>query len=502
MNKVRLSTKLLTPTIGQGFVLRPRLIERLDAGVTGRLTLIAAPAGYGKTILVAHWIYQRDLKVAWVSLDPGDNDPQCFWTYLIAALENVAPDGFGYIIDMLHPSRRSSREDRADLDTIIAELINALTTLRRTIILVLDDYHHIENHIIHETLSSFLRALPPNVRLVIASRGVPPLPLGWLRVSRQVLELNATDLRFSRAEVEALCNGLMGLSLAEEDLDILEARTEGWPAGLQLAALSLQYAERPTSAVHAFSGGNRFVFDYLVEEVLKTQPEKTQRFLMQTSILTQLNAAVCAAVTGMEDAQAMLEGLDSARLFIEPLDQNRGWYRYHALFADSLRELLQRTADRETISALFKRASLWFERQGSIEEAVSYALAAGDFSRAATFLESLSLQMFQKNMLHTLIGWLKMLPDEVLDSNPSLRLYYAMALTATWQAGKAEAYLRKIEHSLSVTAEDLTDEEMRALTPEARSLYANATVMRCLLSMKTMDTSRAIRIAEHTLAHM
>ncbi len=494
MHKALLSTKLLIPPLAQALVLRPRLLERLDNGTSGRLTSVCAPAGYGKTTLLAHWIHRSGRQVAWLSLDPGDNDPQRFWAYVAAALERAG----------LHPAGRPLPEAGSDLETLITELLNALAGLEETLVLVLDDYHLIENPLIHAGLVHFLGHLPPGVRLVIASRSDATLPLASLRVARQVLELGERDLRFTRDEARALCTELMGLALGEDDLDILEARTEGWAAGLQLAALSLQYAadESPSTVIRSFSGGNRFVFDYLVEEVVRRQPPEIRQFLMRTSILRQMNASLCAAVTGCDDAQALLEGLERARLFIEPLDQTRGWYRYHTLFADSLQAYLQGSAGQEVVTELFRRAGQWFEDQGDTEQAVEYALLAGDHARAADLLEALSLKMFQKNMLHTLIGWLRALPDQVLDSNPSLRLHYALALTATWQAGRAEAYLRKIEGNLSVTAGDLTDEQVRALTPEARSLYANAAVMRCLLSMKTMDTARVIRIAEQTLAHM
>jgi LuxR family maltose regulon positive regulatory protein len=336
MDTPLLKTKLYIPPVRPVLVPRPRLIERLNAGLQRKLTLISAPAGFGKTALAAQWI--SDLQspvVAWLSLDEDDNDPARFFTYLIAALETVQADVGVDALALLQSPQPPP------LQAVLTMLINSLTTIPADFVLVLDDYHVVEQQPIHDALTFLLDHLPPQMHLVIASRADPPLPLARLRTRSQLTELRAADLRFTPDEAAAFLNQAMGLSLSPEDVAALEARTEGWIAGLQLAALSMQGRDDIPGFIAAFTGSQHYILDYLVEEVLQRQPESIQAFLLQTSILERMTGPLCDALTDTGDGQTMLDRLEHANLFIAPLDDERHWYRYHRLFADFLRARLR-----------------------------------------------------------------------------------------------------------------------------------------------------------------
>jgi LuxR family maltose regulon positive regulatory protein len=382
-----LTTKFYIPPTRPELVARPRLIDRLNAGLgqnggfTRKLTLISAPAGFGKTTLLSEWVGHCDQPVAWVSLDEGDNEPVRFLAYFIAALQTIDLSIGETALAVLQSPQPPPFE------AILPSLINDIATIPEDFALVLDDYHLIDDQPIHKAMTFFLDHQPPNMHLVIAARSDPFLHLSRLRARGQMTEIRTNDLRFTLQEVATFLNQVMGLGLSGDDVAALESRTEGWIAGLQLAALSMQGQDDTASFIAAFTGDDRFIVDYLVDEVLAQRPKGTQDFLLQTSILDRMTGPLCDAVTGQKNGQAVLEQLEQANLFIVPLDSRRQWYRYHHLFADLLRHRLRATQP-EVIPELYLRASAWYEVQGQMEEAIQYALAVKDLERAARLLEN------------------------------------------------------------------------------------------------------------------
>jgi LuxR family maltose regulon positive regulatory protein len=445
-----LVTKLYIPQPRSKIVPRPRLIERLNEGLSSgcKLTLISAPAGFGKTTLVSEWIVGCELPVAWLSLDEGDNDPARFLTYLIAALQTIAPKiGKGALAVLQSPQP-------PPIESILTALLNEITTIPDHFILVLDDYHLTDSKPVDDVLTFLLEHLPPQMHLVIATREDPHLPLARLRARGQLIELRAANLRFTPAEAAEFLNQVMGLNLSAEDIAALEARTEGWIAGLQLAAISMQGRSDTASFIQAFTGSHRFVLDYLVEEVLKHQPEPVRSFLLQTSILDRLCASLCNAVTEQEVSKEMLDVLERSNLFLIPLDDQRQWYRYHHLFAEVLQaRLLDEQPDQ--IFSLHQRASAWYEHNDSVAEAIRHALAAKDFERAATLVE-LAVPKMRRNRqeaTHTELGWLKALPNELVHFRPVLSVAYAYALFGDGELETVETRLRDAEWWLDPTTD-------------------------------------------------
>ena len=380
MNMPILATKLYIPLPRTKVVLRPRLIERLNEGLHRKLTLISAPAGFGKTTLVSEWVAGCERPVAWLSLDEGDNDPTRFLTYLVAALQTIAPNiGEGVVSALQSPQPPPT-------ESILTTLLNEITAIPDNFVLVLDDYHVIDAKRIDDALTFLLEHLPPQMHLVITTREDPQLPLARLRARGQLTELRAADLRFTPAEAAEFLNQVMGLNLSAEEITALETRTEGWIAGLQLAALSMQGREDIPAFIRAFAGDNRYIVDYLVEEVLQRQPDHVRSFLLQTSILDRLNGPLCDAVTGQEEGNARLEALERGNFFVVPLDDRRHWYRYHHLFAEVLSAHL-RAEQPDQVATLHRRASEWYEQHGSAADAIRHALAAEDFERAADLVE-------------------------------------------------------------------------------------------------------------------
>ena len=379
-----LATKLYIPPPRPKVVLRPRLIERLNEGLSAsrKLTLISAPAGFGKTTLVSEWVAGCERPVAWLSLDEGDNDPTRFLTYLVAALQTIAANiGAGALAVLQSPQP-------PPIESILTALLNEITAIPDNFVLVLDDYHLIDSKPVDEALTFLLEHLPPQMHLVITTREDPHLPLARLRARGQLTELRAADLRFTPSEAAEFLNQMMGLNLSAEDVAALEARTEGWIAGLQLAALSMQGHQDATSFIQSFTGSHHFVLDYLVEEVLQQQSESIQTFLLRTSILDRLCGPLCDAVLGRLlplPGRKPWKYLERANLFIVPLDNERRWYRYHHLFGDLLR---QRLGKPKEFAEFHLRASQWHEENGDLGAAFHHAIAAGDFVRAAGLAEA------------------------------------------------------------------------------------------------------------------
>jgi LuxR family maltose regulon positive regulatory protein len=500
MSPELLSTKLFTPPIRKNLVPRPRLIERLKEGVEGKLMLISAPAGFGKTTLVSEWITCCGLPVAWLSLDEGDNDPTRFLTYLVAALQTIASNITAGALAVLQSPQPPA------IESVLTYLLNEITTICDNFYLVLDDYHLVESERVDQAVAFMIEHLPPQMHLVIATREDPPLPLARLRARGQLTELRAVDLRFTPAEAAEFLNQMMGLNLSEGEIDALEARTEGWIAGLQLAALSMQGCKDSTSFIQAFTGSHRFVLDYLAEEVLQSQSERVRNFLLQTSILDRFCAALCNAVTERQDGKEMLDNLERNNLFIIPLDDQRQWYRYHRLFADVLQShFFEAQPDR--VATLHKRASEWYEYNGSAADAIRHALAAKDFERAATLIE-LAVPEMRRNRqeaTHTELGWLKALPDELIRFRPVLSIDFAYALFGDGELDGVEARLRDAERWLDTSADLRERPESLAAgmvvvdEDEFRRLPGMIALLRTALALSRGDMPETVKNAQRVL---
>jgi len=462
-----LQTKLYIPSPRPQLVPRPAVTAKLQQSAACPLTLIAAPAGFGKTTLVSEWITQCDQPVAWLSLDEEDNDPGSFLLYLVAALRTV----HAHIGESTLASLQGAQ--LPPITALLTPLLNELSQLTAPFTLVLDDYHLITAEPIHAALAFLVEHLPPALRLLITTRIDPPLPLARWRVRGHLTEIRADDLRFGVTEATTFFNRVMGFQLTAADIARLAARTEGWIAGLQLAALSLRGRTDVAGFIQSFSGSHRHVFSYLIEEVLNQRPADTLDFLMQTAILERFNAGLCNAVTGLQDSQTLLEKIEQANLFLIPLDDERKWYRYHHLFTDVLRSHLHQTAA-ETIAPLHQRASRWFEAQELWPEAIHHALAAADYATAARLIEQVGIALFsQSTIQHSLQRWLSALPAPFIRARPRLclmyawiRFAYADSTTALQWVTNAEATLRnpRIELFDAASADEVAAEAVAIRT--------------------------------------
>ena len=489
-----LSTKFYIPRARANAVSRLRLIDKLLAGVSqaGHLALLSGPAGFGKTTLLSEFVAQLKRPVAWVSLDEGDNDPIRFWTYLIAACQTAWPGVGDTALALFHSPQSLPAE------TVPTILINDLARLGSDLVLILDDYHAIQNQSIHAACAFLLDHLPAGLSVVVATRVDPPWPLARFRAHNQLTELRAADLRFTAEEAAAFLNRSMGLSLSAEAVATLAARTEGWIAGLQLAAIAaaaiqspLMPASRPghgdlDNFVQAFAGSHIYVAEYLVEEVLQHQSADVQTFLLQTSILERLNAKLCEAVTGGQDGQALLTTLLRANLFVLPLDDEGQWFRYHHLFADLLQARLRQSVPAETLAALHRRAVVWYEAHGFIIEAVNHALAAKDFEGAARLVEQNSYLVTTRGELVTLLQWIEALPREVSRRHPQILIAGAWALTLAGDFRQVQALLQQMEAQFQSDTPTLGHDE----------LLGNAAAIHAYFSMLAGDYARALELAE------
>ena len=560
METTLLRTKLYIPQPRSNLVPRPRLIEQLNKGLRCKLTLISAPAGFGKTTLLSEWAHRlgrqagRDaaekltsapVPVAWLSLDDGDNDPVRFLTYFVTALQTVAADlGEGVLGVLQSPSLALTPASPA-LESILMTLINDIVDIPDHFAFILDDYQVIDAQAIDETLTFLLDHLPPQMHLIIASRTDPSWPLSRLRGRNQMVEIREHDLRFMRDEVAVFLEIVMGLSLSSEDVAVLETRTEGWIAGLQLAVLAMQAHKLPQSSrfsqkwdrayvthfINSFSGSNRYIFDYLADEVLRQRPPGTKEFLLQTSILDHMTADLCDAVRSVEtvarsggsagtercsvDSQSILEALEAANLFIVPLDDERRWYRYHHLFAHLLRQQLRREQP-ERVPMLHRRASEWFELQALgggqslevsrlLEEAVKHALAAEDFEHAANLIEKLAEVLWDRGEPTALLRWLAALPDEQVAARPSLCNFYAWLLFLNGQNQIAEAKLQVAERALDMAVADASDTSshgQRCLNADKLEQKGRAAAIRASIAFRQGDGPGIFRFAHQALEYL
>jgi LuxR family maltose regulon positive regulatory protein len=438
------------------------------------LTLISAPAGFGKTTLVREWIAIYEGQVAWLSLDEGDSDPARFLTYLVTALRAVAPNIGEGVLASLQSSQPLLTE------AILTALLNEISALPHNFVLVLDDYHVIDSKPVDEALTFLVEHLPTQMHLVITTREDPILPIPRLRARRQLTELRAADLRFTPSEAAEFLDQVMDVHLSPEDVAALEDRTEGWIGGLQLAALSMRGRQDVAGFIHAFAGDNRYIVEYLIEEVLQRQPEDTRNFLLRTSILDRLSGPLCDAVVGNQEprSKAQLETLQRGNFFLIPLDDKRQWYRYHHLFSDVLRMHLL-TEQPEVVPALHRRASAWYEQNGSPADAIRYALAGEDFERAAGLIELTSPTMHRNRQEATVFRWMQALPDEVFQARPVLSVLHVAAIMSNGQVEGVESLLRDAERWLDIINDKgerpkgmivVNEEEFRRL-PGAIAMY-------------------------------
>ena len=482
-----LTTKLHIPPLRPDLVPRRRLLDRLETGLWRKLTLISAPAGFGKTTLLSEWhrsLQDRTTSLAWVLLDEQDNDPVRFWSYVLAALELVRP-GVGesakaQLQALSSPGTTAAHARSQSPHGVLTALVNDLVSFQPgdtpapPLVLVLDDYHAIHTPAIHNSLSFFLDYLPPAVHVVILTRADPPLPLARLRARDQLLELRVADLRFTADEVDLFLNQVMALGLPASAVSALDARTEGWAAGLQLAALSLQGLDRQEAQrfVEAFAGTHRHVLNYLTEEVLQRQSQEVQAFLLQTSILPYLTAPLCDAVMDQAGSQPLLEQLASDNLFTTPLDDEGRWYRYHPLFADTLRTRLQQSSP-ELLPVLHRRASAWHQAQGVLVDAVRHALAADDPERAAYLVEAGYKRLVMRGELVTLHRWLDALPADLVRARPRLCLALALALAYSGGRERVEGYLHQAEAALASAGETAGADAVRGEIAALRAVFAS-----------------------------
>ena len=433
-----LASKFYYPPHRLDFVERPHLLASLNAGLSGKLTLVSAPPGFGKTTLVSEWIRGCDHSAAWLSLDKNDNDPSRFLIYLIAALQRIDSE-IGIDVQVVLEESQSPH-----FEILLTRLISEMAQFPGKSIVVLDDYHLIDSKKVHDATNFLIEHLPPTIHLVITGRADPPLPISRLRVQGDVNEVRTSQLRFTKKEAAAFLNDRMGFDLSQEGIAALEARTEGWVASLKLAAISMQGRDDRTEFITEFSGSNRYVIDYLIDEVMARQPAEVQTFLLRTSILDRFCAPLCEYVVGGSADMDVIDYLDRSNLFLIPLDDHRQWYRYHHLFADFLSQKL-RESERDKIAELHRRASEWYENEGLVDEAIQHALDAGDMERASRLVDGIAIDLLVRAEANKLLKFVAQLPSDLCQDYPVLCILHAWALVFMGQLEKVESVLSFVE---------------------------------------------------------
>ncbi len=504
MSDSLLLTKLYVPPPRSNLVLRPRLVEQLNKGLSsgGKLTLISAPAGFGKTTLVSEWVAgPRDCppklvcgnSVAWLSLDEADNDPVRFISYLVAALQTIKP-GIG---ESLLPALQGPQP--LQIEPLLTALLNEVSRIPEHFVLILDDYHSIDSRPADRALDFLVEHQPPQMHLVITTREDPQLPLARYRARGQLNELRAADLRFTPGEAAELLNHVSGLGLSGENIAALETRTEGWIAGLQLAAISMQGHKDTAGFIQSFTGSHRFVMDYLLEEVLQQQPESIQAFLLHTSMLERMCGPLCDAILldSSVSGQATLEYLERSNLFIVPLDNERRWYRYHHLFGDLLRKRMEQKLSADEIARLHIHASEWFENNGMILEAFTHAAAASDIERAERLMELKEMPLHLPGVPVTILKWLESLPVSVLNSKPALWWKQAAMMMSSYQTIGVEEKLQKAEDALAL--KNPPDTEMDEW---GRNLVGKIAVARAFLAQTLYKAETSIVYANRAMEYL
>ena len=503
MSTAVLATKLFAPPPRARLVARHRLLAQLDTSLDAhhRLILISAPAGFGKTTLLGDWLSHPSsaegaVRVAWLSLDDGDNDPTRFLTHVVATLQGAAMEGVGGLLDATSPPGAGE----------LTALVNAAAeqcarSPETRWVLVLDDFHVITSPEVHQATEFFLDHLPPGVHLVMTTRSDPPLPLSRLRTRDQLTELRAADLRFTRPEAEEFLTSVMGLALTGSDVDALEDRTEGWAAGLQLAALSLRGVEerdQVSGFIDAFRGSSRFVIDYLVDEVLARQPEEVRDFLLHTAVLERLTGSLCDQVTDRGDSTRLLADLERDNLFVVALDTERAWYRYHHLFADVLHARLL-AEQPEQVPVLHQRASEWYAAQHLLPDAVRHAIAAEDYERARLLMESALPEMRRARQDALLMSWATSLPDPVVRRSPVLSIMAAWSQLMAGDLDAVESWLQDAEAALAAGAADHDLASTWADTEDLRTAPAMICAYRASVAQARGDVAGTVRHARRAV---
>ena len=516
-----LRTKHYIPKHRPEYVPRPRLVEQLNAGLwqgsefARKLTIVSAPAGFGKTTMISAWAREVDVPVAWISLDDNDNNPNRFFAYFVSALQNIKADLGGSALAMLQSPQPPAFE------TLLTSLINEISEITETILIIFDDYNVINAQPIHDALAFFLNNLPPQVHIVFSGRADPPWPLGQWRARGEMIEIRSNDLRFTLEEATVFLNQALGLQISPETVTALETRTEGWIAGLQLAAISLRGKDDISSFVADFTGSHRFVIDYLVEEVLDQQPGTVQDFLLKTSILERMSADLCDAVVGeiretrmgiregipaleaptfTRSSQQMLEYLERSNIFLISLDDHLQWYRYHHLFADLLRQRLN-VFHPEKVPELYERASLWFEQHDMPDEAIHHAFKSGDLQRAARLIEANGQEWIANSELGVLLRWLKAMPTEIVRARPYLGLLYGWGMALINQFDIVEQVLEDAEKRLRAAIGNPEELREYGLTDpvEQSSFWGYLITCRAAVARSQGETGKTIRLLYQAL---
>lgn len=483
-----LTTRLYPPLPQARLSARPQLWQRLDEGAA-QITpflLVCAPAGFGKTTLILEWLRRTQQPFAWLALEASDSDAAPFWRYVIAALQTVAP-----AVGAASQSLADSPQPPAS-EAIVTALINEIVAQAAPLTLVLDDYHWIQSPTIHAGLNFLLDHRPPQLRLIVTTREDPPLALARRRARREMMEIRAADLRFSRDEVTDFLNSVMGLGLSAEDLTALDERTEGWIVGLQMVALSLQGRADKHAFVHSFAGDDRYIADYLMEEVLQHQPPAIQDFLLRTSILDRFSTPLCDAVLDRTDSGDLIRAIESNNLFVLALDSRREWYRYHHLFGELLRQKLRQTSGLQMVASLHRRASAWYASQQLFVDSIEQALQAEDYANAAQMMERVGGLLFAHNDLHTLTRWWRALPAGVRATSPVLNMQAAWALLATGNTDEVETCLTAIEAALGAATQALADE---SVPPQVRGALIEVALVRVSLLLAQADYRLSLELS-------
>ena len=481
---VLLGTKLRVPAMGGQLVHRAALLDALSAGRCRKLTLLSAPVGWGKTTLLAQWALGagEDPRFCWLSLDRSDNDPVWFWTYVVAALQKVIPAVGTRAVELLAMG--------ADpVQVVLPTLLNDLDTITSPMVLILDDYHVVVNRAVHEQMAFVIDRMPANIQLVLATRSDPMLPLARLRASGELAEVRSDDLRFGAVEADRLLNDVLGLGLADADIQLLHRRTEGWVAGLYLAALSLSGRADAAAFIRTFAGDNHHIVDYLMTEVLEGQPPQMRSFLLHTSVLEHLSGALCDALLQTSDSASILQQIERENLFFVPLDTSRRWYRYHHLFGELLRAELHRS-EPDIVGGLHRRAADWFEVEGLVDESVRHLVAAGDIARSADLIAADWVNEFNGGGLSTVAGWLDLLPDEFVLQDPRLSVARAWIALNVGQFDDAHKWIEAVEAASAADAVDAVDHG---------GLGAQLVALREVHAFKTGDVAAALEAARRAI---
>ena len=493
-----LQTKLYVPQLQPKHVFRSHLVEKMNRVGPHKLILISAPAGFGKSSLVSEWAQQAKVPISWLSLDDADNDLNQFITYLIVALQKI---NAGLGVDLLSALKSPQPPP---MDFLLTLLVNEIDTIETDFALVLDDYQVIATPSIHSALNFLIDRLPARMLVIIAGRADPFLPLSRLRASGQMIEIRADDLRFSADEAATFLNQEMGLALTAKEVASLENRTEGWIAGLQLVAHSIKTQTDTPGFIASFTGDDRYIVDYLVDEVLSQRPAGTSVFLLKTSILDRMSGPLCDAVIEGDDSQQILETLDKANLFIISLDNRRRWYRYHHLFTDLLRQRLRESSTIQEINNLHQRASQWYENKDLLFESVEHAIAGEDYPRAIRLIELGAAKIFQESELNILIRWWHQLPLQVITAQPKLCMLYAWAWLATGHTEKSEECLVAIEETLGkpMTRLFAEMEKRKSLPSTVLGALVEIAVMRGQLAIIKGNIPEALKLSELVLPYL